>query len=163
MKKLAEFLRKLWIKIGELYDSLTFSTRKWVPIALNVVEGVKKVMDSPTDDLILAIVKHAIPGTKDDVLIDKVKAVVEEWLPKVLLQLQIADSISQIEGRDEQLKAILAQLKLSSDETKAIFYHGLAALIIEKLSDNKISWSDAVAISEYYYNNKPRDVEQRFI
>lgn len=153
MSKLSTFISNLWNSIKKLYASLNSTSKKMIPIALNIVEGVKKVMDTPTDDIILTIVKNAIPGTADDVIIDKVKSVVEEWLPKVLLELQVANSIAGIEDPNEQLKAILAQLKLSSDETKAIVYHGLASLILEKLSDGKLSWSDSTAIAEYYYKN----------
>jgi len=74
-------------------------------------------------------------------------------LPGVLLDLKLVNSIANIEDPNEKLKAVLAQFKLSSNDTKNIVYHGLAALAIEKLSDGKLSWSDAVALSEYYYKN----------
>ena len=150
MKK---FLKKIWYAIKSLYESIVGSTRKCVPIAINIVEAIKSVMDTPVDDVILEILKRAIPGTADDVLIDKVKSVVEKWLPKILLELRLVDSVANIEDQNEQLKAILAQLKLSSDETQNMLYHGLASLILEKLSDGELSWSDSVAISEYYYVN----------
>lgn len=150
MKKL---INKIWQAVRSLYDRLAGKTKKYVPIAIKIVEGVKKVMDTPVDDVILTIVKGAIPGTADDVMIDKIKATVEKWLPKILLELKLVDSIANIEDPNLQLKAILAQLKLSSDETQAIVYHGLASLILEKLSDGELSWSDSVAIAEYYYQN----------
>jgi hypothetical protein len=150
MKKL---LSKIWNTIRNLYDSLVGNTRKYVPVAIRIVEAIKSVVDSPVDDIVLGIIKLAIPGTTDDKLIDKVKETVEKWLPKILLELRLVDSISTIEDPNEQLKAILAQLKLSSDETQAIVYHGLASLILEKLSDGELSWSDSVAISEYYYKH----------
>jgi len=150
MKK---FLKKIWSAIRSLYESIVGNTRKYVPIAINIVEAIKSVMDTPVDDVIAEILKRAIPGTADDILIDKVKSVVEKWLPKILLELRLVESISGIEDENEQLQAVLAQLKLSSEETQNILYHGLASLILEKLSDGELSWSDAVAISEYYYIN----------
>lgn len=114
-------------------------------------------MDGPVDDVILSIVKAAIPGDADDKLIDKVHKTVEEWLPKILLDLNLINSVANIEDRNEQLKAILAQLKLSSDETKNIFYHGIAALILEKLSDGKFDWTDATAVAEYYYQHEVKE------
>ena len=150
MKK---FLKKIWSAIRSLYESIVGSTRKYVPIAINIVEAIKSVMDTPVDDVVAEILKRAIPGTADDILIDKVKSVVEKWLPKILLELRLVESISGIEDENEQLQAVLAQLKLSSEETQNILYHGLASLILEKLSDGELSWSDAVAISEYYYIN----------
>lgn len=150
MKK---FLKKIWATIKLFYDSLVGNTRKYIPVAINIVEAIKSVMDTPVDDILAEILKRVIPGNADDVLIDKIRSVVEKWLPKILLELKLVDSISSIEDPNEQLKAILAQLKLSSQETQNMLYHGLASLILEKLSDGELSWSDAVAISEYYYIN----------
>lgn len=148
-----EFIAKIWNKVVAFYDSLVGRTRKYVPVAINVVEGIKKVMDGPVDDVVLAIISAAIPGDADALMIKKIQKVVSEWVPKILLELKLVESISGIEDRNEQLKAVLAQLKLSSDATQNIIYHGLASLILEKLTDGKIDWSDAVAISEYYYKN----------
>jgi DNA polymerase III delta prime subunit len=150
MKK---FIANIWNKIKDLYNSLIGTSKKYIPIAINIVEAIKKVTDSPVDDIILSIVKAAIPGTADDVMIDKVKDTVEKWLPKILLELRLWQSVSNIEDQNEQLQAILKEINLSSDETKSIIYHGLAALILEKLSDGELSWSDSVAISEYYFKN----------
>jgi len=139
--------------IASLWKGLSKELKVLVPIAINIVQAVKTVMDGPVDDIILAIIKKAIPGDADDALIDKITNVVKTWLPKILLELQLVESINKIEDPNEQLKAVLAQLKLSSDETKDIVYHGLATLIIEKLADGEISWSDSICISEYYYKN----------
>lgn len=147
------FLKKLWSKITSLFDKVEDKTKKLVPIAINVVEGIKKVMDSPVDDVVLSVVKSAIPGDADDILIDKVKSVVEKWLPKILLEMRLIDSIANVEDPNDQMLKILEQFKLSSDETKNIFYHGFCSLILEKLSDGEISWSDAIVISEYYFKN----------
>ena len=110
-------------------------------------------MDSPVDDIITFVIKNAIPGSADDVLIDKINATVKEWLPKILIDLNIANAIANINDPNKQLQAILEQLKLSSNETKNIFYHGFCSLILEKLSDGELSWSDSTAIAEYYYKN----------
>jgi hypothetical protein len=150
MKK---FLKKIWEAVKVVYEKLVGTTQKLVPVAINVVEGIKKVMDSPVDDIILGIIAAAIPGDADDKLIEKISLTVQKWIPKILLELKLVDSIAHITDPNEQLKAILAQLKLSSSETQNIIYHGMASLILEKLSDGKISWTDAVAISEYYYTN----------
>jgi len=150
MKK---FIARIWKTVKDLYNSLIGTSKKYIPIAINIVEAIKKVSDSPVDDIILSIVKAAIPGTADDVMIDKVKDTVEKWLPKILLELRLWQSVSNIENQNEQLQAILREINLSSDETKSIIYHGLAALILEKLSDGELSWSDSVAISEYYFKN----------
>jgi hypothetical protein len=139
--------------IGSLFQNLRKETKRLVPVAINVVEGIKTVMDSPVDDILLAVLKQAIPGTADDILISKIQGVVKEWLPKVLFELYAVKEIADIQDANEQLKVILARFKLSSDESKNIFYHGFCSLILEKLSDGKIEWSEAVLISEYYFKN----------
>lgn len=146
-------LKKLWAFISKVWDGLNAKTKTLVPVAIKVVEGIKTAMDGPVDDIILTIVKSAIKGTADDVLIDKIKLTVETWIPKILLELNLVNSIANIEDTNAQLQAILAQLKLSSNETQNIVFHGISSLIIEKLSDGELSWSDAIAISEYYYKN----------
>jgi hypothetical protein len=137
--------------IGRLFNGLRAELKRLVPIAVNIVQAIKTVMDGPVDDVILSIIEAAIPGNADDILIEKIKSTVTEWLPKILLELKLAESITGIDNLNDQLKAVLVQLKLSSDETQNIIYHGLCSLILEKLSDGKLSWSDSIAISEYYY------------
>ena len=150
MKK---FIQRVWGAIISLYEKLTNKAKFYVPVAINVVEAIKSVMDSPVDDIVAEIVKRVIPGIKDDIIIDKAREVIQKWVPKILLELKLVDSIANIEDPNERLKAILSQLNISSDEAKNIIYHGLASLILEKLSDGELSWSDSVAISEYYYKN----------
>lgn len=139
--------------IASIFKGLSEELKRLIPIAITVVQSVKTVMDGPVDDIILAIIKASIPGDADDKLIDKITVTVKEWLPKILLELKLVESINNIEDLNEKLKAVLNQLKLSSNETQNIIYHGLATLIIEKLADGKISWSDSIVISEYYYKN----------
>ena len=146
-------IKKLWNLITKLWNNLDETTHKITPIAIAIVQGVKNVMDSPVDDILISIAKQAIPGDADDILIDKVKSVVEEWIPKILFDLNIANAIANIDDPNLQLQAILDKLKLSSSETQNIFFHGLGSLILEKLSDGKLSWSDSTAIAEYYYKN----------
>ncbi len=150
MKKL---LQKIWGGIRKIFNRIKHETKELVPVAVKIVQGVKNVMDSPVDDILLSIITAAIPGDGDDKLVAKIKGVVETWVPKLLLELRLVEGIANISDPNEQLKAILAQLKLSSNETKNVIYHGLASLVLEKLSDGELSWSDSVAISEYYYRN----------
>lgn len=146
-------IKRIWDFIARIFRGLDAETKVLVPIAISVVQAVKSVVESPVDDVLTFIIKQAISGNADDVLIDKVNAVLKEWLPKIVLELKLVESIANIEGENAQLQAILSALKLSGDETKNIFYHGFGSLILEKLSDGKLSWSDSTAIAEYYYTH----------
>ncbi len=150
MKKL---LQKIWAAIKSVWAKADEATKQYVPIAISVVEAIKTVLESPVDDVLVFIAKSATPSGASAALIDKINTTIKEFIPKVLMDLKLVDSIANITDPNEQLKAILEQFKLSSDETKNIIYHGLSSLIIEKLSDGVLSWSDAIAISEYYYQN----------
>lgn len=151
MKKL---IKKLWVWVKWIWFSLDKEVEKYVPAAIGIVEGIKKVMDGPVDDVVLTIVKTAVPGTADDILIDKVKYFVENNLPKLLFQLKLVNTIAGYDNVNDQLKAILAEINFSSDQVAGAFYHSLASLILESLGDGKLTWSEAVLISEFYYKSK---------
>jgi hypothetical protein len=142
---LKKFLQNLWSSIKHLFDNVEAEVKHLVPIATGVVQKVKEIIDSPVADVLTAL----IPGDADD----KIKEMLRSFLPKLILELQMVEDISSIEDVNAQMQAILDKLKLSSDDTKNAFYHSLASLILQKLSDGKLSWSDSVAIAEFYYNN----------
>ena len=114
MKKL---IKKIWDGIKNLWAKVVDKTRDMVPVAINVVEAIKSVIDTPVDDILAEIVKRAIPGTADDFIVDKVRLTIEEWVPRILTQLVIIDGIANIDNPNDQLKAILERLKLADDET----------------------------------------------
>ena len=150
MKKV---LKKIWNWVKDLYDGLVGSTKKYVPIAIKIVEGIKKVMDTPVDDIALAIVTTAIPGDSDDKLVKKVKEFVELNLPKFLVELKIINEISNYPDLNSQLQGIITELKKLSPTAQAALWHNFASLAIEKLSDGECTWSDAVVLAEWYYSN----------
>lgn len=139
------FLKKLWQGIANLFKGLRIKSKVWVHLAVTVVQKLKDITDSPVPDVIAAI----IPGEADDKIKDKIR----EWVPKVLLQLNMMEVIVGIEDPNEQMQAILAKIKFSSKETRNIFWHGLASLLLEKFSDGKFDWKDAIAVSQYYYDH----------
>ena len=148
MKKL---LRKFWKGIKRAFYKLRAKTRHIVPIAIKIVDGFKKVMDSPVDNFVLAIITNSIPGDADDILVKKVTEFVEREIPGLLLKLRLINSIAGIEDPNEQLRAIMAEFKPMDKETKKYYLHAIATKAIEFLSDGKLSWSEAVILSEMEY------------
>jgi hypothetical protein len=51
----------------------TFS-KKCIPVAVDVVEKIKNIMENPTSDVVLDVIKGSIQGTADDIIIDKAHA-----------------------------------------------------------------------------------------
>lgn len=158
MKK---FFRKIWAGVKRMYGKLVDKTRDVVPVAINIVQGVKTVVDGPVDDIVATILKRAIPGIKDDILIDKVHNLIIKYVPQALTRLMLIKDVANLTNPNDQLKAILAQLRLSSDEQKSIVYHGLATLILEKLADGKLTWGESAIIAEYYYENFTKNAKTK--
>lgn len=152
-------LKKIWDYVKGLYEALIGTSEKYVPIAIRIVEGVKKVVESPVDDVVAAILKTAIPGTTDDVVIDKVKIIIENWLPKIALELRIINSINGIDDPNEQLKAILNEIRKLSVKGKWINYHDFAVMIIDLLADGRWTWADSVQLAEYTFQKLDQNKE----
>lgn len=135
-------------KIKWLYEKMLDETKEYIPVAINVVEGIIKVMDSPVDDILLGIIVAAMPnkltGAKLFILKDKI----EQALPKILIELNMVEAIANIEDTNDQLKAVLEALKVSTEDTKAEKYNIIATKLLVILSDNKISWSEAIVFTE---------------
>lgn len=154
------FIKKLWISISKIFNSLDCEIKKNLPIAISIVEALKTFIDSPVNDVVCLIVEKAIPGEIDDVLIEKTKNILRDVLPKVLLNMSLINEIESTTDpaiKEKKLNGYLqkaiSDLKFSTDEQKQIFYHGLASIIVEKLSDGKLTWSEGTAIAEYIYKN----------
>lgn len=143
--KLGKWIRgwKLGSWFKRQFRSLDDQAKKLLPAVIAIVEEVKKVVDSGVANMVTDI----IPGTIDDTIKEKAR----KALPVLIMKLRVAESIVGIEDPTEQIKAILASLKFSSDEDRNAFYHSLSALMLELLSDGKFSWSDAVILAEMYY------------
>lgn len=142
-KRFFKWLKKLFTKVKE-------EVRPLIPIAVKIVEGIKTAVDSEVVDVVTHILTTAIPGDADDKLVKKITNVVEKVVPQLLLQLKLVESIMDIDDINEQLKAIVRELKLSSDEVKSAAYSGLALLILESLADNKLTLAESVEIAKYY-------------
>jgi len=149
-------MKKLWIKISEfikkMYSKLIDESKIYIPTAIKVVEAIKSVTDSQVDDIILGVIKVMIPNLPHD-KIDIIKKKIEDQLPKIILELNLVNVAVNSDNLNDQLQLILNALKLSSDEIKAEKYHVLASKILVILSDGKITWSEAVVFTEWYYQN----------
>lgn len=147
-------MKKLWIKIlsfiKRLYTKLVDETKFYIPVAIKVVEVLKTILDSPVDDIILTVITALVPNIPANKL-DAIKSKIQAELPKILVELNLVNSIANIEGVNAQLQAILNALKVSPDNVKAEKYHTLASKILVILSDGKIKWGESVIFTEWYY------------
>ncbi len=155
MKKL---FQRIWGFIEGLFSKLEQEVEKYIPVAVNIVEGVKRTVENKQFKSVLEIVKFAIPGDTDDKIIDKVMEVTQEYIPKIALQLNIIESITDIEDVNEQMIAVTNALKSANDEQQSDYWHELSAFILRRLADGKITLGEAGSIAEYHYQNyvKPK-------
>lgn len=151
--KIRIFLAQIWAFIAGLWTKATEEVKKITPIAVGAVNVLKTVNESTSGDIIEFVITSLIPGKADDIIVKKVRDKLKEILPKVIIQLNIAQSISLIKDPNEQLKAIVVAINMSSDETKNVYYHSLCVLILQSLADGKLTWSESVQVAEYYYTN----------
>jgi hypothetical protein len=156
--KMKKFLKKIWNFIEGLFIKLSDRVRLLAPVATNIVQGLKKVVESDTTTAILEVIKFSIPGDTDDKIIDKAMELVKEYIPKIAKQLEIIDSVANIEDVNERMIAVVNVLKDANSDDKSDYWHELAAFILRALADGKITLGEAGAIVEYHYQNyvKPR-------
>lgn len=149
-------MKKLWIKISsfikKLYSNLVDESKEHLPLAITVVEGIKQVLDSQVDDIVLSVIQFALPNVPIN-KVNIVKAKLEEALPKIILEMNLINAVVNIENTNDQLQAILDALKLSKDDVKAEKYHTIASKVLVVLSDGKVSWGESVMFTEWYYQN----------
>lgn len=133
------FFKKNFAKISD-------EAKKLIPIGIGIVNKFKELLDSQFGDVITDL----IPGDLDDKLKEKLR----EWLPKLILKMDIANVTANIEDPNERLKAVLALFKFTDDEEKNDFYHKFGYRIIEFLADGNLSRSEAIILAETYYQFK---------
>ena len=144
-------LQKIWNGIKNLFEKSTDITKHLIPVCIKIANRFKVAMDGPADELAVAIVSFALP--KMSPFFTAAVESVKKRLPSILLTLEMVDVISQIEDPNERLKKIIELFKLSDDQTKNKAYHDLCSLVLTDLADGKLTWIEASALSQYYYDN----------
>jgi hypothetical protein len=145
------FLQNILTKIKGFFTKAEDQTKKITLIAIKLTEGLKAIRDGKVDDVVLAIVKYAIPGSGP--LVDSAMAFVDKYLPTTILSLKMVNSIANITDRNEQMKAILALFQFSEDIEKNAAYHDFCAKAIFCLSDGKLTWSECVYLAQSGYED----------
>lgn len=152
--KLKNVLKNLFAWINSFWSKLDKETKKFIPIAISLTNGVKQFVDSPVGDFTLDAIKGLIKGSVDDVLIDKIHAFIDDKLPEVILKLKLIYSIAEIEDKEAKIQVILNTLKEADISEKTNFYIGLSAVVLETLKDGKITMAEATLLIQSYYHGK---------
>jgi len=135
-----KMLRKLDKKVESL-----------IPIASNVVQAIKVVMENGKLDMMATVLKQLIPGVKDDLIINSAVALAKKYVPVIALRLEIITSITNIEDPELQLIEIFGKLQDTSKVKWQMFCSQLAQQIVIDMADEKITWGEAGVYLELYY------------
>lgn len=146
MKK---FLQKIWASVQSLWEDANEKAKKFIPVAVKIVEGVKNFNESGSADFFEFVITSAIPGDADNVVVKKGRAFIKDKLPSLLIELKIINSIADLTDDNEKLRAILNELKLSS--TNGIIFKGVAGKALELLSDGKFDFNDSVDLTTFWF------------
>lgn len=144
---LGKFLKRIWQGVKSFFNALPEKVKALLPTVTNIVNALKEIDDSTILDLATAI----IPGDLDD----KLRAKFHEWIPKIMLQLEMTEAIANLATPEEQVAAIIKLIKGSHPNKQKVFWTGLASLLMEKITDDdRFSFADAAAVSQYIYKYK---------
>ena len=116
-----------------------------IHISVLIVENIKKFVVSPGADILTAL----IPGDIDD----KIKNLLRNKLPVILTELKLADSCAGLMDQNEITACAIRTLQGLDDNIQSAFFHSLSVLIAEIIADGKLTWSDSVYLSEWYYQH----------
>lgn len=114
--------------------------------AVEVVENIKYFLDSP----IIDVVKDIIPGDLDDVIIDKIRI----ELPKILVKLRLVEDLVE-RNYDKTTLEGMRNIKMLDNDLKKVYYHNIAILLAQSISNNALQWKDGVYLTQYYYDKRP--------
>ena len=152
MKTLKQHFLKIKLFIIQIWDKADELVERIAPIAINVVEQIKQVNKTTAGDVIELIISKAIKGNADDLIIRQVREQLRKQLPEVLEIMRLSMNIAKVDDKNLQVKMILDAINMSPDAVKNAHYHTFCSLVLEKISDGKLTWSESVLLAEYYYN-----------
>jgi hypothetical protein len=142
---LGKFIAHIWDAIKHLFDGLPAEFKTAIHIGVTVVNNMKTALDNPVTDILTAI----IPGTLDDVIVQKLR----EALPEILLNLKLAENCTGLTDISQIVECAIRNLQSIEGDFKSAFLHDLSILIAQVAADGKLSWSDGVYILQWYYDH----------
>lgn len=131
--------------ISKIFHGASNEIQKLMPIATGVVQQFK-TFDDKSGDILAAMIGGLAPA---------IQAQVKTALPKVLAYMNLVSEIK--DGMtEEEINAVLSQLltKVSAGDltTREKALSELAALILQQLSDGKISFNEAIIDVKVFFD-----------
>ena len=153
MKKIKIILLNVKAFVLNIFDKADELVERIAPVAINVVEEIKKINETTTGDIIELIITKAIKGEADDLIIRNLRVRLKEKLPEVIEVMRLALNIAKVDDKNLQAKMVLDAINFSPDQIKNAHYHTFCSMLIESVSDGKLTWGESVILAQYVYDN----------
>lgn len=153
------WIKRIIAKAKAFFTLADEKAKKLTKLSIRVTNAVKAVVDTPVDDVIAEILKKAIPGEVDDIIINNAIVTLNKKLPVIINELVIIDSLLSVTDPTEKAKLILEKIKFASDEQRNQFYHNLASTLILQLSDGKFTFGECCVTAEIIYQEMKKNNE----
>ena len=148
MKK---FFRKIWLLAVNFVTKNEEKAKKFAKVSITITNAVKTLIDSQLFDIGTFVLKKAIPGEADDILIDAFVDKAQDVLPKLIAQEVVVLGLLEGSTLEDKANFVLSKIKFANDIDKDKFYHDLCIKLIVVLSDGVVTFSEAVLIAEVVY------------
>ena len=153
MKKIKIIFLRVKAFVLNIFDKADELVERIVPVAINVVEQIKTINETTTGDIIELIITKAIKGEADDLIIRNLRVKLKEKIPEVIEVMRLALNIAKVDDKNLQAKMVLDAINLSPDQIKNAHYHTFCSMLIESISDGKLTWGESVILAQYVYDN----------
>ena len=153
MKKIKIIFLEVKAFVLNIIDKADELVERIAPIAVKVVEQIKTINETTTGDIIELIITKAIKGEADDLIIRNLRVKLKEKLPEVIEVMRLALNIAKVDDKNLQAKMVLDAINFSPDQIKNAHYHTFCSMLIESISDGKLTWGESVILAQYVYDN----------
>lgn len=142
------FFGKLWQGIKRLFSKKQI--KHAVHVGIEVVECIKHCIESPVVPLFTSL----IPGTVDEAIVAQLRY----WLPKILVEMRLADEALRTAGADAIVQFAVRHLKELPVAEREKRYLSIAAKVSQALSSDgdggkQITYEEWKGIVETIYQN----------
>jgi hypothetical protein len=143
---LKSFLNRILDHIKSLFNTIPNEIATALKIGISVTENIKNFVNSPAADVLTAI----IPGDLDNTIKEKLQL----SIPVILTELKPIESSLKLTKPNDIASAAIETITAMDKNIRCGVLHQLSILITQKVADGKLSWSDGVYLSQWYYEHK---------
>lgn len=141
-------MKKLFKKISDWFKRILLVAlpkyKQISKIAVDITNKLKAIVESE----VLDIAVNLIPGDVDNVILDKIRNI----LPLVIKNVSLAAGIAfESENNSEVIQKLIDHLKSLNPEGRKAFWVAFAGELNRALADGKISFEEAVILSQIAY------------